>query len=683
MTSLNDARQSANDINDNDLISEFDYDFEEYADEILDELLNNSGSIHNPKSKQKTEGLKGKLKLFPNLDFPVSKHSNYGDDQWVLGQPNNYKKLSISFNRLLPGENDLKRMLGYHLIPDFSPYGGSRSYITAEHKTSTFKLLDDYCFTPNHLDATPSSISLITVPMLNMALDAARDSGKVSHYSNLYYLIRFWLNLGRDGFIPEPYCLDIPANKVDTKERERDVFDHLKNSLGSWESYDEDELERLIEYAMFWIEKALPELTKLKDFIKQNKIEKFYGFKVQVLDRDLSLEESTTVIVDNIEIFKPQMRQYTIAQNNTTRYIYNFAMPYIKTIDKVRSALFILIALCTGARSRELCGLCFSDFYYARGEWWVSLTRFKVTNDPNYKGQKQEIPLPSFIGENLILLKNLKNLYKPNSDILFRSMRSSRTDSNHRVLLPILTHLKNETGLDSIHVHRFRKTIADIIINRGEANIDILRHLFGHKSYTMTLRYIARNPYIIQSVALAIEQNYSDDFVDVLDAVKNGQHSGETATRIANAINAKPEHFNGRQFKVTVFHYIKHLLESGEPIFIKRTALGVFCLSDEKYSQTYLPPCLEGKVLLPDETPLPDPQNCQTYCKHAVVTEKARESLQEDVKFYTSLLDHMTGQENKVSFQKLSKQLRACLIHLDNLGRSTITITSESDSARS
>src|SRR5690606_14888800 len=123
-----------------------------------------------------------------------------------------------------------------------------------------------------------------------------------------------------------------------------------------------------------------------------------------------------------------------------------------------------------------------------------------------------------------------------------------------------IVSLRNAVDVERIHCHRFRKTIAEILINRDERNIDIIRALFGHKSYAMTLQYISRNPLMVRTVALAIEKNYTREFHEIVAGIRYGAYSGDAATRIYDQISKRPDEFSGKQLKVSLMSYISHLL---------------------------------------------------------------------------------------------------------------------------
>ena len=218
------------------------------------------------------------------------------------------------------------------------------------------------------------------------------------------------------------------------------------------------------------------------------------------------------------------------------------------SIDHIRNGLLILIALVTGLRLKELSILKFDDIYNDyENKWNIKIKRFKTANDPNYQGEKNEIPLPAFVGQAVQNYKSLRDFRKfMKKGLLFQSLKTNlETKLLDRMIKRATFIIAEILKLDGLHIHRFRKTIAEILINRSERNIDIIRLLFGHKSYAMTLRYIARNPFMVESIVEAMAQTCCETLKRSYHAVKNGEYSGVAADELAKSIKLKHNEFSG------------------------------------------------------------------------------------------------------------------------------------------
>ncbi|MGZ4996683.1 MAG: tyrosine-type recombinase/integrase [Methylobacter sp.] len=648
-----------------EILAEFEADANEAAEAEMEYLLEaSSGDSHSIESN-----LISKLSLCKEHDFSISDFSLYRDDEWLLEKPKNQGPVKVKFDRELPGSNDLKRVLLYYLIPDFSAFGQVKSYTTTHGHGYAYRHVEDYVFKANGLSALPEDIALITAKLLNSALDTAKNSPTSRHYPTLFFFIRLWCSLSIQGLIPEEYRLDIDVKRVDSRERHKDVINHFKGTMQTWVPFSESDLEQLVNYALFWTEEAMPFLTKAKDYIKANNLD------VGIVARDkpdheleaalsLKIGEETLLSFSRSKIKKSGCLEYT--------YFYTWIDAYARTLDKVRNAIFVLIALISGMRARELCGLTLNDVYADDyGDYWINVTRFKTTFDPNHHGETEVIPLPKFVGDKVMEFVSLKEVYQfKKQEFLFQSNKSRKVvkKATPALLKLITSELMQATTVDHIHPHRFRKTIAEILINRDERNIDIIRLLFGHHSYKMCLRYIGRNPYLVRSISQAIEQNFTEEFNEIVTAIKHGAYSGEGAERIAQQMNNRPDDFLGKQLKLTILNYISHLLMAGEPIFIHRTALGIYCVSGEDFSIDHLPPCLAGRVVL-DNLLIPDHSNCQIECKHVIVLERAKQAINDNITFYLAILDNMKEKLSREAETVIRNKIAANEIHLANLDR--------------
>ncbi|WP_253264941.1 tyrosine-type recombinase/integrase [Pseudomonas aeruginosa] len=652
-----------------ELDMEYAADIEDAAEAELEDLLRETGGAP---LQQRIGGLVIKLAEYPNGEFPISAYSTYGQNTWTLHIDRYGAVKRVSFEGMTEPMRELKKAFTYHFIPDFSPFGNIRSFTTTYSQSSFFVMLEKYLFEPNFLDGSPESLALINHRMLNRALDVAKESQSSRHYHSLYYMIRLWGALSTQGIIPAHLKLNVKLEKVDTVERRKDVIRHFAGSTSTWQPYSEEDLSKLCEYAFFWTDKAMPKLLETVAYVKENELDATAKAAIVRYETDHDVEKNLNISIDGVEIISASKKSYDYEYTTKEQHVYSWLRSYAASVDKVRNAVYILVALVTGLRSGELCILTFDNVTkYQDGSYGLNIKRFKTSDEPSYDGEDDLIPLPRYIGQKIEELEKLRSIYTLKAqNFIFQSTkgRKSLNKPGTHVIQAITRELNAEVAVDRIHTHRFRKTIAEILINRSERNIDIIRHLFGHKSYSMTLKYISRNPHLVRSVAQAIEQNYTAEFTLLLTSIKEGASSGPQAERILDRLKARPNAFAGKQLKVTIYVYISHLLSSGEPLFIHRTALGTYCLSIEAHVAPNLPPCLAH---LKDVTSprLPDPTHCDLSCKHAVVVGKAAQALADNVKFYTTVLenggDSLTDKAKRLIAQKIESNSR----HLETLNR--------------
>ncbi|WP_324741386.1 tyrosine-type recombinase/integrase [Pseudomonas veronii] len=641
---------------------DFQGDLQDAAEQEFERLLSETGGT----LKQTASSLLSKLELYPDGDFPVSKYSMYKDPAWIIFKDKDGTATKVSFEELPPEVASIKKSFLYHLIPDYAPFANIRSYSTTKTHSANFRVVNQYVFLDNHITGDSQSLTFITSTMLNQALDRAKESSAFTHYYHLFHQIRFWMSLSAQQLIPVEHRLQVSANSVDTPERRKDVVNHFTGSLSTWVPFTEPELKKLTEYAFFWTDKAAPLILKARDFIIDNGLNRLPKKHLQTYIERPDIEKELNIEIDGIPII-------TLTKNapqSADFWTYSWYRSFARSIDSVRNAIYILVALVTGLRASEISILKFDDITETKsGRFKLKVTRFKTSRDPNYKGDVSYIPLPRFVGKKVKQYEELRSVYGLEREgYLFQSnISSKKVNRQDSVRVENITgDLEEILGIDRIHTHRFRKTIAEILINRNERNIDIIRLLFGHHSYAMTLRYIGRNPYIVQSVAHAIEQNYIQDFTDIITAIKTSSSSGESARRLAQKITEKPGAFSGKQLRVTIFTYVSHLLSSGEPLFIYRTAVGSYCVSTELYSSPELPPCLARRNEVVSKS-LPDPLYCDTACPHAVIIGKAARALEDNINFYKHMLENAGDTLSKQSVELLRRKVHDNSRHLETL----------------
>lgn len=647
----------------NEFSEELAAEFEDAQDELLAEFEEDFGDEYHAPALS----LKNKL-IVTSGNFPVCERSSYLDDNWELPRSGCGSANNILFNREIVGSNDLKRAIVYHTIKEFSPLGNIRSYSTARAQGFNYRILEEYIFKDNYLTATPEHIKLISMPLVREALKKAKQSPVKSHHLYLYQNLRLWIILSDHKLLPDELSVGVTFTEFYTPELQEEMRNHFfKGTISTWVPYSEEELETLVDYSLFWIEDGAPEIHKLRDYLIDTGFSELADGVATRVQPLVEFEKLTNIAINDRVVMENKVRRRN--KDGTRVYSYSWMTQYGLALDNIRNAVFILVALITGARKSELAPLKFSDLYIdENGEYWLTIRRFK-TSDNSVNGEVDELPIPKFIGDAIQSFEALREIgpFKKGG-WLFQSNMSTKvlTKPSPAIIQMLINSLRRTLPIERIHCHRFRKTIAEILINRDERNVDIIRALFGHKSYSMTLQYIARNPLMVRTVALALEHNYTRDFHEIVAGIRFGGHSGEAAKRINAQIDKRPSEFAGKQLKVSLMSYISHLLAAGEQIFIRRTAVGTFCLSGENYSAGNLPPCLIGRKAVSDNYQ-PDPSNCQVDCKKIVILETAKQALTDNITFYSNLLDAAREKLSPTAERELTRRIAATHIHLQNI----------------
>ena len=170
-----------------------------------------------------------------------------------------------------------------------------------------------------------------------------------------------------------------------------------------------------------------------------------------------------------------------------------------------RAYLFCLLALQTGMRRGELCGLMWSDVDFPAGVIHVRhnalLTNAQTTVSDTLKTSAavRDIPIPPTLFAELVKeRKGAKSLYvlhmrngKPLSKSSFKSMRQtieSRTVDDPADLWTTAPHSKVVRTLDfHVHPHQLRHTYITRLFESG-LDIKEIQYPAGHATVNMTLR---------------------------------------------------------------------------------------------------------------------------------------------------------------------------------------------------
>lgn len=610
------------------------------------------------------------LEEYPDGDFSVTDTSLFSDERWNSSVMKAMEKTDFIMSNPLKGGEFFAKCLSYYLIPGNNPYGKVNSWnSTYTYVRGWIGAIESYLLKPNGLDATPEGIRAISSRMIDKALDEAQLSKVKRHYEFLFYGIVFWLSLSKDGYLPKGIALSgVTLGKVDTKERRKSVAQNALRYVNGWKSLSEPELATLISYAVDWIEDGLPLLESIKE--KLVSFEVWAGKNIFVSNKDKFNEYkclfSTKVNGKEIVQMSFSTHKNRKPEKEDRGWQIHWKHGYRLALNEVKNSLLVSVGLITGMRIRELSELKYDDFSYDEdsGNWFLDITRFKTTDDPNYYGETDTIEIPPYFGETVQKYKSLRDsMVGDNSDILFDNNLSRNANKVKRSINRVFRKLGEQLGIDDLHPHRLRKTTAEILIKRSEKNIDIIRMLFGHRSFTMTLRYISRNPYMLGVIAATLETHYADNFNEIITAAMDGEASGQFVSQLEEKFASEGSGvFKGKLVRMKVFEYIIYLLQSGVRLHIERTTLGSFCVLTNAINPQKIPPCIQGRESISGLSP--DISNCDVSCDHAVVLKHSVESLQKDIQFYENILQNSINELSAKSKREIVRKIESNKNHL-------------------
>lgn len=327
-------------------------------------------------STQRKGGLKPKLAASPCGEFPVSSYSYYSEGRWILKPGGKFSEIAILIHNAREDLQDLKRAVSYYFLPSTNPFGTIRSFVSSQNYADAFRYVQRYVFEENRLDGSAHSIPLISTDMLNQALDDAKVLGSPHAYNMLFFYLGFWIALSAQGLIPDEYCLDVQASSIDTAVRRQDVVDSINAAFVGWKPYSEDELIALLDYAFFWLDKAVPVIEGIQGYLSSvpATMQRNYSYsgKNKEFESILNKEVDGVVIVG----FSRSVSTSQVKSEGSDkiyvyrRYNYSWRLKYQYAVDRVRNAVLILFCLMTGMRRKELAPLKFEDVVKGKDGVW-------------------------------------------------------------------------------------------------------------------------------------------------------------------------------------------------------------------------------------------------------------------------------------------------------------------------
>jgi len=145
----------------------------------------------------------------------------------------------------------------------------------------------------------------------------------------------------------------------------------------------------------------------------------------------------------------------------------------------LRDRAILELLLSTGMRCSELCAANISDVDFSSGEMLVT-----------GKGNKQRV---CYL--NASAKKRLKDYLDSRTDTnkpLFISLANSKRTNENRLLAggleTLIKNMGNRAGINQVHPHRFRRTSATMVLQRGMP-VEQVRVMLGHEKIDTTMRY--------------------------------------------------------------------------------------------------------------------------------------------------------------------------------------------------
>lgn len=329
-----------------------------------------------------------------------------------------------------------------------------------------------------------------------------------------------------------------------------------------------------------------------------------------------------------------------------------------------------MIFATTGMRRSELWYLKANCTCTDDAGHWLTFTVFK-TSDAS-QGEIKRIPIPPVTFQAIEVLRTLCGPSRDygRHDYLLSSITRAHFGKHPNGVFAerALSRVASACGIDdNLHSHRFRKSLAMYIIYQDSRNIELIRHLFSHKSLRMTLRYILSLPGVNEELKRYLIKQNSDILSEVLAAAASERIGGKGGLRIKEGL-LKSKIFSGRlqdHGKETLEQYIDSLLDSGIKL-LHRSNLAI-CIRSPSVNDTV--PCV-GKDEGAASRLHPNLFACDPFnCRFSVFTEGHTDSLKSEVLFHERLLTHPYCGDKQLQFSV--RRIREANSELQRVTRAT------------
>ncbi|MCB5460142.1 tyrosine-type recombinase/integrase [Vibrio lentus] len=489
-----------------------------------------------------------------------------------------------------------------------------------------------------------------------------------------------WAELTERGLLPIDFRLEYDKYTIVSNEKRSEIFNLKEEVSDIWTPLEADIIKPVFDEASRYIRDFAPTIIHCSNLLR-NRTRRGEAQALDTVREDgrtkglykTLLNIPVPELSDGVKIFNFVPTTKKVASKGYAR-----GWQYRTTIDitEVRPALIklkrcciFIIGLFTGLRRREIAALKANATYQKNGSMYLDIVRFKTAADSDVEGQADSIPVPNIVANAIDVLielfddnrKNLDSEYLLVTDIItkkrYEKIKLSTVAKDIRYLVEEIT------GVDYAHPHQLRKSIAWLLISRSETNVDLIRQLFGHKSYGMTLRYIMRNELMVASVIELLEHNYTEDLKDIFEAISNSKTSGDLSDKIKKRM--EEQQYKGQVLVTDIELYVRESLKAGVPLYVSRVPIGGFCMKSGKNDT--LPPCMEKTGVSKPSVDFCDYKRC----KHLIFNEESVANLYSQIRYYEQKLSYLDDCSNESIVAHYENEILEHKELLERLGEPT------------
>lgn len=618
-------------------------------------------------------------KLSSTSELLVSEGVKFGQNSWRI-QWNQSEHITLDFSFGLGDGKDkitnhpdlliFMKILTYYSFPT-SPFNKLQSWDSTLAKYWGIYICVSGLFYRNQI-TTASLISNVTLPQLHAfvrkeILAAETDSG--SAFSRLVAIqgfLRQWCELSELDVLPPWAKLSYDLLEVLPSKTSGQIRNIAEEAKITWLPLDPDTIKACYDESVNYIRLYAGSIISCNQLVKSRP--RFEEGALRMVRQD----GATKHLFNELVNFTPPLvvgtdrplfelpvvtklvksQGYTSGWQNRTWVAINQIRP--QTIHLKRACIFI-IGLFTGLRRREIAELPAKPAYRKNDSLYIDIRRFKTSSDPAGDGELDSIPVPAIVAEAI--------------DVLLKLLSPSRTayESDYLLVTDIATSKKFEktkratvgkdikdfiiyvTGSKG-HAHQLRKAIAWLLISRSEKNVDLIRQLFGHRSYGMALRYILRNELLVKNVIELVEHNYTEDLQLIFSKIAGGEEVVSFANKASD--RSGQNLYRGQILASDIETFVRESLLSGVPLYVSHLPIGGFCVS-AKDLRKKPPPCFKvaGQAQ-------PDPEFCDyKICEHFLSTVESTANVEKQISYYQHKLNYLENSRNSKLVDFYAKEI--------------------------
>ena len=646
------------------------------TDDLADDFVEESEDVDDVELSRPALHMLGTMPIAEWDSIKVSPLSTFGQGKWDFScYPSANRTILVNFdytssatNVNLIGEQyihwlRISKALTYYQIPNFGiAYG--RAYSSIESKKTKILRLVKLFQQESLYTGVPGSIQYRTINDLSKETVAAFIESQATKGTQweAAWMIQFWQKLSKiEGALPPEYAIHEDHVDKEDVSRYRKVYD---NSATRFAPIPLDDYVAIVNHCVSVIDDCGTDIVwayrtyfpTLVGFAPDRVKLRPDGVSAGSIEGVIAFQNHKPKEVNGSPWWPLCIRKRTVPTSDGDEYVEYSGLS--KMIAMLIDACLVLILATTGMRRSELANLKSRCVEERTDGHWLTFTIFKTS--VSSQGDVKNIPIPPNTARAIGVLEEL--------------MRESRIYGGHNFLVSsvnrahfgLVAHgaycersvkrVGQRAGVDwvPLHVHRFRKTLAMYMIYLDPRNIDLIRHLFSHKSLKMTWRSILSLPGVFREIKKTmVEQNVSL-LTEVLAAALNQKIGGIGGKRIQATIN-KSATFRAKlqdNGKETIAQYVDSILDQGLQI-LHRTNFAI-CLRTP--TMTERAPCT-GKNEAPEAKLTPNLFACDPIeCAHAVFLENNLPDLESEIVFHHNISRHpYTGDHQRTFSEKRIK----------------------------